>query len=113
MKKLLLLSLQFLSFGILFAQETGIKTTYDPKDFFLPEFNPPAANIFRSANGTPGPLYWQNKADYLIHATLSEQDTSITGDVTITYTNNSPDDLDYYGCSWSKIFLPLLQKVLQ
>ena len=40
-------------------------------------------------------MYWQNKADYVIHATLSEKDTSITGDVTITYTNNSPDDLDY------------------
>ena len=95
MKKLLLLCLQLLSLGILLAQETGIKTTYDPKDFFLPAFDPPAANIFRSANGGPGPMYWQNRADYLIHATLSERDTSITGDVTITYTNNSPDNLDY------------------
>ncbi len=95
MKKLLLFSLQILSVGILLAQETGINTTYNPKDFFLPAFNPPASNVFRSANGTPGPMYWQNKADYVIHATLSEKDTSITGDVTITYTNNSPDELDY------------------
>jgi hypothetical protein len=40
-------------------------------------------------------LYWQNSASYLIHATLSERDTSVAGDVTISYTNNSPDQLDY------------------
>src|SRR6476469_4610262 len=40
-------------------------------------------------------MYWKNSADYLIHDTLSEKDTSITGDVTISYTNNSPDKLDY------------------
>jgi hypothetical protein len=40
-------------------------------------------------------MYWQNKSSYLIHATLSEKDTSISGDVTISYVNNSPDKLDY------------------
>jgi len=95
MKKLFLCCLQLLWIGILLAQETGNKTKYDPKDFYLPSFNPPQGNVFRSAKGTPGPLYWQNSADYLIHATLSERDTSITGDVTITYTNNSPDKLEY------------------
>src|SRR5205814_8110478 len=40
-------------------------------------------------------MYWQNSASYLIHAGLSEKDTSVSGDVTITYTNNSPDQLDY------------------
>ena len=63
--------------------------------FLLQGFNPHAGNAYRSANGTPGPMYWQNSASYLIHATLSEKDTSITGDVTISYTNNSPDKLDY------------------
>ncbi len=68
---------------------------YNPHDFFLQSFNLPAGNMFRSANGSPGPSYWQNSASYIIHAALSEKDTSITGDVTITYTNNSPDKLDY------------------
>ena len=95
MKKLFLLGLQLLNLGILLAQETGSRITYDPKDFYLPSFNPPQGNLFRSANGTPGPMYWQNRADYVIHATLSERDTSIAGTVTITYTNNSPDKLDY------------------
>ncbi|MEO7446482.1 MAG: M1 family metallopeptidase [Ferruginibacter sp.] len=95
MKKLLLFCLQLIGIGFLYAQETGKTTKYDPQDFYLPAFNPTAANAFRSAKGTPGPMYWQNKADYLIHATLSEKDTNITGDVIITYTNNSPDNLDY------------------
>lgn len=95
MKKLLLFCLQLLSIGFLFAQEGDNKTKYNPQDFYLTTFNPTAGNEFRSAKGTPGPRYWQNQADYLIHATLSEKDTSITGDVTLTYTNNSPDNLEY------------------
>jgi len=96
MRKFLLLCFQVVSTGFLYAQNTGNdSSTYNPHDFFLQSFNPPAGNGYRSANGTPGPLYWQNSASYLIHATLSEKDTTITGDVTVTYTNNSPDKLDY------------------
>ncbi|HEX5154538.1 MAG TPA: M1 family metallopeptidase [Parafilimonas sp.] len=62
---------------------------------FIPDYNDPGATIYRSAKGVPGPGYWQNTASYLIHATLSEKDTTVSGDVTITYTNNSPDQLDY------------------
>jgi len=68
---------------------------YDPHDFFTQGFNPPAGNSYRSAKGTPGPMYWQNSASYLIHATLREKDTSIAGDVRISYVNNSPDTLEY------------------
>src|SRR5664279_4690391 len=74
---------------------TGDSARYNPLDFFAPAFEPPAGNAFRSAGGVPGPMYWQNNSSYLIHATLSEKDTSISGDVTISYTNNSPDKLDY------------------
>src|SRR5579862_150216 len=86
-----------LSAGIFFlkAQVNRNDSSYNPQDFFLQSFNPLPGNAFRSASGSPGPLYWQNTASYLIHATLSEKDTSITGDVTIAYTNNSPDKLDY------------------
>jgi Peptidase family M1 domain len=68
---------------------------YNPHELFTQSFNMPAGNRFRSAKGIPGPDYWQNKASYLIHATFNEQDTSVAGDVTINYTNNSPDPLDY------------------
>ncbi|MEO6489559.1 MAG: M1 family metallopeptidase [Ferruginibacter sp.] len=95
MKKISFLFLQLVSIGFLFAQEAGKTTKYNLQDLNVPSFDPTAGNVFRSAKGTPGPLYWQNEADYMIHATLHEKDTSITGDVSINYTNNSPDQLDY------------------
>ncbi len=96
MKKLQLSILLLLNLHFINAQNTGGEiSSYNPHDFFTQSFNPPPGNAFRSANGTPGPQYWQNSASYLIHATLDEKDTSISGDVTISYTNNSPDKLDY------------------
>ena len=92
MKKYFLLFLQVIFCCSLQAQTD---TSYNPLDFFTQTFTPPAGNSFRSAKGVPGPMYWQNKADYLIHATLNEKDTTVSGDVTINYTNNSPDKLDY------------------
>lgn len=95
MKLLLLVIFQFFGCTLLNAQNKGDDSTYNPHDLFLESFNPPAGNTFRSAKGVPGPLYWQNSTSYLIHATLNEKDTTITGDVIINYTNNSPDQLDY------------------
>ena len=70
-------------------------SVYDQHELFSPYFFNTNGNEFRSASGQPGPKYWQNRADYQIRATLDEQDTSIKGDVTINYTNNSPDKLDF------------------
>ena len=39
--------------------------------------------------------YYQQKADYVINVQLDEKNHVITGDETITYTNNSPDVLNY------------------
>lgn len=93
MKIFLLLGFQLCFICFLQAQNEG--TAYNPHDLFVQEFNPPTGNLFRSASGVPGPMYWQNSASYLIHATFSEKDTAIVGDVTLTYTNNSPDNLDF------------------
>jgi len=96
MKKILLLLITILNLGFLLAQNpVNESSPYNPKDFYVSTFNPTAGNVYRSAKGIPGPMYWQNSSDYLIHATLSEKDTSVVGDVTITYTNNSPDQLEY------------------
>lgn len=95
MRYLITVSFFIVSIASVQGQQAAGGNGYNPQDYFLSTFNLPAGNEFRSANGTPGPMYWQNRADYLIHATLSEKDTSISGDVTITYTNNSPDKLDY------------------
>ena len=55
----------------------------------------PTPNEYRTASGAPGPKYWQQRADYIIKATLDEPKLSLTGTETITYYNNSPDVLTY------------------
>jgi len=68
--------------------------SYDPLAAFAPLTLPDPVNRYRSANGAPGPDYWQNRADYVIAATLDPKTKTLAGTVTITYTNNSPDPLD-------------------
>lgn len=77
------------------AQKQADTIKYNHQELFGPINWPVPPSQIRSANGSPGPQYWQNQADYQIHATLSEKDTSISSNVQITYTNNSPDRLDY------------------
>ena len=55
----------------------------------------PAPNLVRGANGAPGPQYWQQRADYTIEATLDTTARTVSGRVTIRYTNNSPDTLRF------------------
>lgn len=53
----------------------------------------PTPNAFRSASGMPGPMYWQQKADYNIRVSLDTATHTIHGEETLTYRNNSPDTL--------------------
>lgn len=91
MKKLL--SVLFLSVTVLFASAQESK--YDNKEAFYPQFYPYTGNDYRSASGEPGPKYWQNRADYRINATLDTAAHKVIGDVEITYTNNSPDNIKF------------------
>ena len=68
---------------------------YDPRVTFAPLTLPNPPSIERNVSGTPGAGYWQNRADYQIHATLDPAAKTLSGSVTITYTNNSPNRLDY------------------
>lgn len=96
MKKAFVLFVHLFLVTVLFSQNSKeAPGSYNPHTLFAETFHPPAGNAYRSGNGTPGPMYWQNASSYLIHATLNEKDTSISGDVTIYYTNNSPDELEY------------------
>ena len=52
-------------------------------------------NVYRNAAGAPGPEYYQQQADYVMKITLDDAKQKITGSETVTYTNNSPDQLDY------------------
>ncbi len=55
----------------------------------------PTPNSYRSASGAPGPAYWQQRADYDIKVELDDEKQRIAGTETITYFNNSPDELGY------------------
>ncbi|MBK7739790.1 MAG: M1 family metallopeptidase [Saprospiraceae bacterium] len=55
----------------------------------------PTPNEYRSASGSPGPKYWQQRADYNIKCTLDEGKQHLTGTEVITYYNESPDPLPY------------------
>lgn len=75
------------------AQEKEAKAEFDPRETFAPLTLPEAVNPYRSSNGAPGPMYWQNEADYEMHATLDTAAKQLSNIETITYTNNSPDVL--------------------
>ena len=55
----------------------------------------PTPNQYRSADGRPGPAYWQQRNDYRIEAALDPATHTVTGTVRLTYTNNSPHDLPF------------------
>ncbi|MBB3228764.1 hypothetical protein FHW69_003406 [Luteibacter sp. Sphag1AF] len=68
--------------------------SYDPRETFAPFTYPQQATAYRSGSGMPGPLFWQNRADYELTAQLDPVKNQLTGKAVIHYTNNSPDALD-------------------
>ncbi len=70
------------------------RNLYDPRLTFAPLTLPDPVNIYRSSNGSPGPAYWQNTADYEMHASLDTAAKELRNDEVITYTNQSPDSLN-------------------
>ena len=55
----------------------------------------PSPNDYRTASGAPGHGYYQQKADYKMNLTIDDATQKMYGIETITYTNNSPDQLSY------------------
>ena len=47
----------------------------------------------RTLTGKPGSAYWQNSGDYDIHVNFNPSNNLLSGEETITYSNNSPDTL--------------------
>src|SRR5579862_4761175 len=83
--------LSFVSCSSAVAQT--VPNTYDPRITFEPLTLPSPVNSYRSSNGAPGPAYWQNEADYEMHAEIDTAAKTLKNNETITYTNNSPDTL--------------------
>jgi hypothetical protein len=85
MKKILLITLiQLISVSI-----------FSQKKFAQLDQELPTPNEFRNAAGAPGHHYYQQKADYKMNITIDDETQKLSGFETITYTNNSPDKLDY------------------
>ncbi|WP_203257580.1 M1 family metallopeptidase [Hyunsoonleella ulvae] len=72
------------------SQNQPWKGKFEPIDNLI---LPP--NSYRTASGAPGKAYWQQRADYNIKASIDETTNILSGEETITYYNNSPDDLSY------------------
>src|ERR1700758_4178613 len=78
------------------------------KRFFLLAFLPLALNAqneineYRSAsnsyywkNRKPNAAYWQQDVSYIIKAKLEDAENIVSGNETLTYYNNSPDELSF------------------
>jgi len=52
-------------------------------------------NRYHNASGAPGVDYYQQKVDYEMDIELDDANSKLYGEETITYTNNSPDQLPY------------------
>ncbi len=55
----------------------------------------PTPNDYRTASGSPGYKYWQQKIDYVIDVRIDESSNTLIGSERITYRNLSPDPLRY------------------
>ncbi len=98
--KCLSLVVLFLSAGMIYAQDENNSDEREPGHInnnrfkqLYEEFSTP--NQYRSASGAPGPKYYQQRADYKMDIELDDVNRKISGNETITYTNNSPDVLEY------------------
>ncbi len=98
-------SLKFYFLPILFSTAMVIaQKTNDPERYsghknenkfkeLYDEFATP--NMFRTGSGAPGPAYYQQQADYKMSLELDDANSRLSGYETITYTNNSPDELKF------------------
>lgn len=90
----------FLLYNINVAAQNNPPSIYNPHELFAQNFFTKNGNEFRSANGAPGPKYWQNRADYNLQAIIDTVENILSCTETITYTNNSPDNL---GSLWLQL----------
>ena len=93
------LALLFSSMGIMMLA-SGQNTQNNPGSNHGNKFEQmgnifPTPNEYRLASGAPGPKYWQQRVDYDIKCELDEKNLKLNGSETVTYFNNSPNELVY------------------
>ncbi|MBI1770173.1 MAG: M1 family peptidase [Bacteroidetes bacterium] len=107
MKRLLLLALVVVSLNAIAQEQPKTEAIQWKGKFEQLDQMLPTPNEYRTGSGSPGPKYWQQQADYDIAAELNDDNQSLTGFETITYTNNSPDVLKYL---WMQLDQNLFEK---
>jgi len=97
MKKSLLLSFLLLFvFTVSKAQGISPKNShYNTSKFKQLNEELPTPNSEHTASGAPGHEYTQQQVDYKINIILDDENQRIYGEETITYHNNSKDELEY------------------
>jgi hypothetical protein len=94
--KFLCLSIAFISLNVVAQEQEERKSGHTNQNKFkqlYDEFATP--NMYRTGSGAPGPAYYQQQADYKMDLEINDETAVLTGYETITYTNNSPDELTY------------------
>ncbi|MFD1292505.1 M1 family metallopeptidase [Lutibacter holmesii] len=97
MKKIYFNSLLlFFITAIAFSQETKKqKAHYNISKFKQLNEELPTPNNVHTASGAPGHQYNQQQVDYKMDIILDDENQRILGEETITYHNNSKDNLEY------------------
>ncbi len=100
MKKLLVTALLTIFTTTFFAQGVEQKTTSQKAHYNTSKFKQlheelPTPNNEHKASGAVGHEYTQQQVDYKMNIVLDEDNDKIFGDETITYYNNSKDNLEY------------------
>ena len=101
MKKILVLVLSIVCISTtLFAQEVEQKKDEQQAHYNISKFKQlkeelPTPNKQHTASGAPGYEYTQQQVDYKMNIILDDYNQKLFGEETITYHNNSKDNLDY------------------
>ncbi|CAM1333040.1 M1 family metallopeptidase [Tenacibaculum aestuariivivum] len=97
-KNILFLFTFLLIHTTILAQKTSAKTKVghtNQNKFKQLEELLPTPNSQHTASGAPGKKYTQQKVDYAMNIVLNDVEQKLTGNETITYHNNSTDELTY------------------
>jgi hypothetical protein len=101
LKRLILIILFATTCHLVLSQQTTAQNSsaevshFDPLKVFSLLFYKDKGNEYRSASGMPGPKYWQNRVDYKLDVDLDTLNHRISGIVSLNYTNNSPDKMNF------------------
>jgi hypothetical protein len=85
--------LSLLIFSLILCLGWRFATAQETRFFMPKEIRQAYESGTRSYDGRPGDNYWHNTVDYTIAVEVIPSEQRLTGSETVTYYNNSPDEL--------------------